>query len=164
VSDGESVLVAKPIRFGELFAVGAGLILWMIMLVGGGLKIGLETAWLPAIVLPLAVWTLGMRLRLTPDSLSRDFSVGRIGRRTASLPRLESIEWRRTGGVASGGTMMVRDAEGHCVPVYADRFSQRTAWGPRLLAAADRAGAQVDGESRQILSESAEDYERQREA
>ena len=161
MSDGESVLIAKPIRFGELFAVGAGLILWTIMLVGGGSSIGLETAWLPALVLPLGIWTLGMRLRLTPDTVSRDFSVGRIGRRTASLPRLESIEWRHTGRGASRGTMMVKDADGHCVPVYVGRFSEGSVWGPRLLAAADRAGARVDGESRHILSSGDEERERE---
>jgi hypothetical protein len=161
MTDGDAFLIAKPIRFGELVPAAVGMIIWLVMLVGGGPRIGLTVAWIPAIALPLAVWTLGMRLRLTPDDISRDFSVGPIGRRTASLWRLESVTWKRTGGVASGGTMMVRDAEGHCVPVYVDRFSARSIWGPRLLAAADRAGARVDGESRRILS--GEDDERERE-
>lgn len=146
------MLVAKPIRFGELAGVAAALILWTVLLLGGGVRIGIETIWLPILALSLAVWTLGMRLQLTNDAISRTFSLGPIGRRTASLRRLESIEWRRTGSAFSGGTLVVKDADGHRVPVYADRFSERSIWGPRLLAAADRVDARVDAHARKILS------------
>jgi hypothetical protein len=145
-------VLAKPTRFGEMVGVVPALVLWLAILIGGGLRLGLESAWLPALAVPLGIWSLGMRLQVTDSEIRRTFSAGPIGRRTADLGRLESIEWKRTGNALSGGTLMVKDVHGHRVPIYADRFSQRSVWGPRLLAAADRAGAPVDAPARRILS------------
>jgi hypothetical protein len=147
-----AAVVGKPTRYGELVAVVVALALWLVMLIGGGPKVGLEGAWLPLIAMPLGVWTIGMRLRVTPTEVSRSFGIGPIGRRSADLQTLRRIHWKQTGSRLSGGTILVEDEAGHVVPIYANRFTRIEQWGPMLLAAATRSGAQVDTHSRKLLS------------
>lgn len=144
--------MGRPVRFNELVAVAVALALWLVMLIGGGSKVGLEGAWLPLFAVPLGVWTVGMRLRVTPEEVSRSFCVGPIGRRSADLHTLTRIHWKQTGSRFSGGAVIVEDGAGHVVPIYADRFTAIEQWGPMLLAAAARSGAQVDTHSRKLLS------------
>lgn len=147
-----ATVVGKPGRFSELVAVFAALALWLVMLIGGGPQVGLEGGWLPLIAVPLGVWTVGMRLRVTPTEVVRSFSVGPIGRRAADLQAVRRIHWKQTGSRFGGGTVFVEDGAGHVVPIYADRFTRIELWGPMLLAAAERSEARVDAHSRKLLS------------
>jgi hypothetical protein len=57
-----------------------------------------------------------------------------------------------TGGWRSQGMIFVRDRHGGKVGIYVGRFNKIDEWGPLLLQAAERSGADVDRHSRGLLS------------
>jgi hypothetical protein len=145
--------VAKPTKFGELVPATAVVIFWVWIALGQGWLVGLEYSFVLLLALPLAGWTLSMRLRYDANGLSR--TVG-PWRKRVDLSSLESITWKMTGGGRSRGTVFVRDRHGGCVPIYVGRFTNLDEWGPLLLESAARCSATVDGSSREILSGNAE--------
>jgi hypothetical protein len=144
----ETELVAKPTEFGEMLAATAGVVLWLIVLIGRGPVAGIETIWLLLIALPLGAWTMFMRLRFGGRRLV--FTVG-PRRRAVDLGAPESIGWKRTGGWRSRGTIFVCDRKGGRVAIYVGRFTRIEEWGPHLLEAAASSGASVDAQSRHLL-------------
>ncbi len=140
--------VAGPTQFGEMVPVAVGLLCWILILAKEGWNVGLHTAWILLIVLPLASWTLLMRLRYSPARLRRTIGPWR---NDVDLTALRSIKWKMTGGWRSQGMIFVRDRHGGRVGIYVGRFTKVDEWGPLLLEAAERSGAEVDGHSRGIL-------------
>jgi hypothetical protein len=142
--------VAGPTRFSELIPASASLVVWVALTITQGTTGALEGAWLPAIGLPLAAWTLSMRLRYDEQTVA--MTIG-PWRRAVELAQLESVTWKRTGGARSRGTIFLRDRAGHVTPIYVDRFKRRSEWGPLILHAAERAGATVDEHARGYLGD-----------
>jgi hypothetical protein len=140
--------VAMPARYDELVAAGAGIATWLIILVHYGTRLALETVLILAISLPLAVWTISIRLRYKRSQLR--VTIGPWSR-AVNLNELQSVRWKLTGGWRSEGSIIVRDRSGHQVPIYVGRFKRREEWGPLLLKAAAASGATVDARSRQLL-------------
>jgi hypothetical protein len=140
--------VATPAQYDELVAAGAGTATWLGILVHYGPRFALETVFILAICLPLAAWTILLRLRYGRSQLR--MTIGPWSR-AVDLRELESIRWKMTGGWRSEGTIFVRDRSGRQVPIYVGRFKRREEWGPLLLQAAAASGARVDGRSREIL-------------
>jgi hypothetical protein len=140
--------VARPARYDELVAAGAGTATWLGILVRGGPRFALETVFILAISLPLATWTVFIRLRFSRSQLR--LTIGPWSR-AANLNELESIRWKMAGGWRSEGTILVRDRSGHRVPIYVGRFKRRDEWGSLLLEAAAASGATVDATAREIL-------------
>jgi len=131
-------LVGKPTKFGEMIPATCGVVIWLVVLIGQGPTAALETIWLMLLAVPLAAWTLLMRLRLSDGRLL--FTVG-PWRRVADLTALESIAWKMTGGWRSRGTIFVRDRQGGRIPIYVGRFSGVDEWArcfSRLLPRARR--------------------------
>jgi hypothetical protein len=141
-------LVAKPTEFGPMLPATAGVVLWLIFLIGEGPIAGIETVWLLFIALPLGARTMLMRLRFGGGKLR--LTVG-PRRREVDLGALESVSWKMTGGWRSRGTIVVQDKHGGRVPIYVGRFTRKEAWGPLLLAAAKSSNARVDTHSRHLL-------------
>jgi hypothetical protein len=140
--------VAGPTRFGELIPACGVIVVWLTLMLPQGMTVALESAWLLAIGLLLAGWTLLMRLRYDLESLAMTLGPWR---RSVTLTNLESVTWKRTGGGRSRGTIYVRDRAGHAAPIYVGRFKGRQEWGPLILSAADRCHAPVDRHSRAYL-------------
>jgi len=140
--------VAMPAEYGELVAAGAGTASWLIILVHYGPRLALQTVFILAIALPLAAWTILIRLRFSRSRLR--LTVGPWSR-AVDLNQLESIRWKMTGGGRSQGTIFVRDRSGHQVPIYVGRFKRGEEWASLLLQAAATSGAMVDAETREIL-------------
>ena len=140
--------VAGPTQFGEMVPVTVGLLIWVLIVAKEGWNVGLHTAWILLIVLPLAAWTLLMRLRYNPNRLRRTIGPWR---NEVDLTALQSIKWKMTGGWRSQGMIFVRDRHGGRVGIYVGRFTKVNEWGPLLLDAAERSGADIDRHSRGIL-------------
>jgi hypothetical protein len=146
VGSGEGV--AKPTRFDELIPATVVLLFWVVIVAKEGWNVGLDTAWAFLIVLPLAGWTLLMRLRYSPSRFRR--TIGPL-RNEVDLAALQSIKWKMTGGWRSQGTIFVSDRHGGRVPIYVGRFAKVEEWGPLLIEAAERSSAAVDQHSRTVL-------------
>jgi len=131
-----------------LIPATAGLLIWVGILIQSGWSVGVHNAWLLLIALPLGGWTLLMRLRYSPERLLRTIGPWRS---EVDLTDLESIKWKMTGGWRSKGMIFVRDRHGGRVGIYVGRFNKVGEWGPLLLEAAERSGADVDRRSRGIL-------------
>jgi len=140
--------VAGPTQFGEMVPVTVGVLIWLTILAKEGWDVGLHTAWILLIVVPLAAWTLLMRLRYTQTRFQR--TVG-PWRNEVDLTSLQSIKWKMTGGWRGKGMIFVRDEHGGRVGIYVGRFNRVGEWGPLLLRSAERSGATVDRHSRSIL-------------
>jgi len=141
-------LVATPTQFGELVPAGAGVLGWLYVLIAHGTVAALETVWILPIVLPMAVWTLGMRLRYGPDRVS--MSVG-PWMRFVDLKALDRVSWTMTGGWRSQGTVFLSDKAGHKVPIYVGRFNHSEEWAPLILDAAANCNASVEKRAGSIL-------------
>lgn len=139
---------ARPTRFDELIPAMVVFAFWLVILAKEGWQVWLDTSWALLIALPLAAWTLLMRLRYS-DSRFR-LTIG-PWRRAVDLTALQSIHWRMTGGWRSKGTIFVSDTHGNRVPIYVGRFTKSEEWGPLLLGAATRCNAEVDSRARSIL-------------
>ncbi len=146
VESGERV--AGPTQFGELIPAAVGMAMWITTAAKEGWSVGLHTSWILLIALPLAGWTLLMRLRYSPARLERTIGPWR---NKVDLTALQSIKWKMTGGWRSQGMIFVRDRHGGRVGIYVGRFTKADEWGPLLLDAAERSGADVDRHSRGIL-------------
>lgn len=142
--------VAGPTQFGELIPATVVLLGWVAILVHEGWSVGLHTSWALLIALPLAGWTLLMRLRYSSNRFQRTIGPWRS---EADLTALQSINWKMTGGWRSQGMIFVRDQRGGRVGIYVGRFTKVEEWGPLLLQAAERCGAEVDRHSRAILQQ-----------
>jgi hypothetical protein len=149
--------VATPKEYGELVPAVVGMLLWALILINeitgrrfvkAAPGVALETVWIVVIAVPLAGWTLLMRLRWSSARLG--MTVGPL-KRYVDLGQLESIRWKKSGGWRSEGTIFVRDNTGHKVPIWVGRFRRMADWGAMLLGAADACGATVDAHSRAIL-------------
>jgi hypothetical protein len=133
--------VARPAQYGELVAALAGAASWLYILVMQGLLLAIETVWILIIAVLLAAWTLLMRLHFSHTRLG--LTIG-PWRRYVELGALESVRWKMTGGWRSRGTIIVRDRDGHRVPIYVRRFKRSQEWGPLLLTAAIASSATID--------------------
>jgi hypothetical protein len=140
--------VAGPSQFDELIPAAVVLLGWIAIFAKEGWSVGLHTSWCLLIALPLAGWTLLMRLRYSPKRLRRTIGPWR---NEVDLTALQSVTWKMTGGWRSQGMIFVRDQHGGRVGIYVGRFKKADEWGPLLLDAADRSGADVDRHSRGIL-------------
>ena len=141
-------LVAKQTEFGEMLPAALGGAIWLYFLLFQGVWAAFETIYLLLIAVPLASWTLSMRLWMGSGALV--YSTW-PWRRTVDLTAIESVTWKRTGGGLSRGAIYVRDRNGGRVPIYVGRLSHWCEWAPRLLEAAARSHAQVDETSRRLL-------------
>jgi hypothetical protein len=141
-------VTAKPTGFGEVVAATGGVVVWLVVLIARGPTAALETSWILLIALPLGAWALLMRLRLDSDRFA--LTIG-PWRRAVDMAALESITWKMTGAGRSRGMIFVRDRRGGRMPIYVGRFSGIDEWGPCLLDAAARCGADVDARSRHLL-------------
>jgi hypothetical protein len=137
-----------PAEYGELVAAGAGTATWLIILVHYGPRLALQTVFILAFALPLAAWTILIRLRFSRSRLR--LTLGPWSR-VVDLDQLESIRWKMTGGWRSQGTIFVRDRSGHQVPIYVGRFKRGEEWASLLLRAAAASGAMVNAETHEIL-------------
>jgi hypothetical protein len=146
VESGERM--AGPTRFDELIPAAVVLVFWGVILGKEGRTAWLDTSWVLLIALPLAGWTLLMRLRYSPSRLRRTIGPWR---NEVDLTALESVKWKMTGGWRSQGMIFVRDRHGGQVGIYVGRFKKVDEWGPLLLDAAERSGAEVDRHSRALL-------------
>lgn len=140
--------VAGPAQFDELVPAAVVLAFWAVILAKEGWSPFLATSWMLLIALPLASWTLLMRLRYSPTRLRRTIGPWRS---EVDLTALQSITWKMTGGWRSQGMIFVRDRHGGRVGIYVGRFTKLDEWGPLLLDAAERSGGDVDRHSRGIL-------------
>ena len=140
--------IAGPTQFGELVPATVGLTIWFAILATEGVTVGIKYSWLLLIALGLGSWALLMRLRYTPERFLRTIGPWRS---EVDLDALQSIRWKRTGTWRSQGMIFVRDRHGGQVGIYVGRFNKIDEWGPLLLQAAERSGADVDSHSRRIL-------------
>jgi hypothetical protein len=140
--------VAGPTQFGELVPATVGLTLWFGILGTEGVTVGLKYSWILLIAFGLGGWALLMRLRYSPERFRRTIGPWRS---EVDLTALQSIGWKMTGGWRSQGMIFVRDRRGGQVGIYVGRFNKINEWGPLLLQAAERSGADVDRHSRGIL-------------
>ena len=147
---GASDRVARPTKFGEMVPVTAGVAIWAGVVAQDGWEVGLRYSWILLLAVPLAAWTLLMRLRYRPDRFRRTIGPWRLA---VDLNALESIKWKMTGAWRSQGMIFVKDRHGKRVPIYVGRFNRIDEWGPLLLDAAARCNAEVDGYSCAVLSQ-----------
>jgi hypothetical protein len=141
--------VARPARYSELIAAGAGAAAWIGVLTSSGPHVALPSIWLLLIALALCAWTLMRRLRFSRVLLR--VTLGPWSREV-DLNQLDTIRWKdNTYGIGAHGTIYVRDRSGRRVPIEVGRFKREDEWGPLLLQAASACGAAVDAHSRKIL-------------
>lgn len=140
--------VARPATYGEMAAATASVAIWLYFLVAQGAGPALEASPFLVLGVLLGAWTLLIRLRFSPTRLV--LAVG-PWRRSVDLEAIESVHWKMTGGGRSRGTIFVSDRRGRRVPICVGRFRRSDEWGPVLLEAAARAGADVDPRTRDLL-------------
>ena len=140
--------IAGPTEFGELVPATVGLTIWVAVLATEGVTVGIKYSWLLLIALGLGGWALLMRLRYSPKRFQRTIGPWRS---EVDLTALQSIKWKMTGASRSQGMIFVRDRHGGRVGIYVGRFKKVDEWGPLLLDAAERSGAEVDRHSLRIL-------------
>jgi hypothetical protein len=141
-------IVGRPTEFGELVPATLVVLCWLVMLIADGVAYALQMSWILLLGLPLGAWALLMRLQLDPDRLW--MTVG-PWRRWVDLAAIESVKWKMTGAGRSRGMIFIRDRMGRRVPIYVGRFTGIEEWGPVILDAATRTGANVDDKSRHLL-------------
>jgi hypothetical protein len=86
--------VATPARYSELIAAGAGVVLWIVLLITKGPVFGLETIWLLLVALGIGAWTIMRRLRFSHSQLRITLGPWSRG---VNLNQLESIAWKPAG-------------------------------------------------------------------
>jgi hypothetical protein len=135
--------------FGTVPACIAGIACWAAILISDGSLDGLKYAWLLVIAAYLGLRPLLAKLRVD-GSVLRMTIIG-PWRQSVDLAALESVQWKRTGGPASRGSMFVRDARGGKVRIGVGDFTGVDAWGPLILSSAEKCSASVDDASRHAL-------------
>jgi hypothetical protein len=119
------------------------------ILISDGPLASLKYSWLLAIAAYLGLRPLLAKLRVDGSSLR--MTVIGPWRQSVDLRALESIQWRRTGGPASRGSMFIRDHRGGKLRIGVGDFTGIDMWGPLILSSAEKCSAGVDDASRQAL-------------
>ena len=156
-SDGRVMLAesgertAGPTKFGEMLPATAGVVAWLAIVFQEGWTVGFKYSWLLLIALPLAAWTLLMRLRYGPERLSMTIGPWRRGVEPGALRA--STGSRPAPGGAWGRSSCATGTEVACRSTWTVHEA-RGVGDHLLLESAERCGANVDGRSRAILDKS----------
>src|ERR1700691_2548603 len=143
------VVLGRFAYFGTVPACIAVIACWAVALITEGPLEGLKYSWVLVIAAYLGLRPLLAKLRID-GSVLRMTIIG-PWRQSVDLGALESVQWKHTGGPASRGSMFIRDRHGGKVRIGVGDFSGVDAWGPLILASAQKCSAPVDDASRHAL-------------